>query len=63
MDERDKLNAISQKVIGFTFNAHNELGPGFIERIYAEALAFELKRNNVNFEEEKAIKINYKGKE
>ncbi|MDD5004990.1 MAG: GxxExxY protein [Candidatus Omnitrophica bacterium] len=63
MVDKEELNAISQKVIGLAFDVHNELGPGFIERIYSEALALEFARNNVKFEKEKTIKIGYKGKE
>ena len=60
---QDKLNAISKKIIGLAFKVHNKLGPGFIERIYSEALALEFKNKEILFEQEKIIKVNYNGKE
>ena len=38
---------------------HSELGPGFIESIYARALVVELKNRGLQVEREKVIKIWY----
>ena len=63
MTAREELNAVSQKIIGLAFKVHNKLGPGFIERIYSQALAFELERAGTKFEQEKTIRIHYEGKD
>ncbi len=39
----------------------NELGTGFLEPVYQEALAIELKTRGIPFEREKELTINYKG--
>ena len=39
----------------------NELGTGFLEPVYQEALAIELKTRGIPFEREKELTIKYKG--
>ena len=41
---------------------YNELGSGYKEQIYQEALAVEMKENNLKFLKEKEIPVYYKGK-
>jgi|SRR5579875_1556201 len=40
---------------------HRELGMGFKENIYKDALEIELKNNNISYQREKQFKIEYKG--
>ena len=42
-------------------NVHNELGKGFTEIVYKDALEIEFNRNNIPFEREKEYSIDYKG--
>jgi len=48
-------------VIGAAIEVHKHLGPGFIERIYHEALCFELKARRIPFDRESVVVVNYKG--
>ena len=57
----DKLNLISEKIIGCAFTVSNTLGAGFLEKVYQNALAVELLSEGLVVEKEKAITINYKG--
>ncbi len=41
---------------------HRELGPGFLEALYAEAMAIELQARGVAFAREVAVAIRYKDK-
>lgn len=41
---------------------HRELGSGFLERVYQDALEIEFKDQNIPYEREKEIQIMYKGK-
>lgn len=41
---------------------HNELGNGFLEPVYQEALEEEFKLQNIQYEREKLLPIMYKGK-
>ena len=43
-------------------NVHKELGCGFLEAVYQEALAIEFRRQNIPFEQEKELPIYYLGK-
>jgi len=57
----DFLKTKSYEVIGACMNVHNELGAGFLESVYQEALAFELKLLDIPFKNEVPLKIKYKG--
>jgi GxxExxY protein len=56
------INDITYKIIGAAMNVHKELGPGFLEAVYQEALAIELEESNILFEKEKKLNIRYKNK-
>lgn len=42
--KREKLDKITEKIIGLAIRIHKKLGPGFVEKIYEKALAFEFKK-------------------
>ena len=48
------------KIIGACMEVHNELGNGFLEAVYQEALGLEFKEQNIPFVQEKVIDIYYK---
>jgi GxxExxY protein len=50
----------SFSVIGACMEVHNELGPGFLEPVYQEALEIELSTQNIPFQREVRLPINYK---
>lgn len=49
------------KILGCAMEVHNELGPGFLEAVYQEALSIELASSRIKHEKEKVINISYKG--
>lgn len=49
-------------IIGAAMEVHRELGHGFLEPAYQEALALELELRGISFEREVALPIHYKGK-
>ena len=53
--------ALIRNVIGAAIEVHRHLGPGFVESIYEQALAFELAERGVSFERQKEILVPYKG--
>ncbi len=50
----------SYQLLGVLFDVHNELGGGFLEAVYSDAIQHELKLRNIPFEKEKQYKIHYK---
>lgn len=50
----------SYKLIGICMEIHRELGMGFREIVYKDALEFELRINKIRYEREKQFKIRYK---
>jgi GxxExxY protein len=40
--ERDRLNAITERIIGAAIEVHHELGPSMLESAYEACLAYEL---------------------
>lgn len=51
----------SGKILKACFEVHNELGNGFLEPVYQEALELEFKNQNIPYEREKLLPIVYKG--
>ena len=48
------------KIIGILFEVHKNLGKGFSEIVYKDALEFEFNAANIPFEREKEYRIEYK---
>lgn len=53
--------AITKAIIGAFYEVYNRLGFGFLEAVYAEALARELRRMGHKVEREVLVKVWYKG--
>ena len=56
-----KLEKETGKIINACMEVHNELGAGFLEPVYQEALEKEFKLQNIPYEREKVLPIIYKG--
>lgn len=57
----DRLNHISQQVIGACIEVHRVLGPGLLESAYEDCLGYELKDRGIHFEQQKPLPVVYKG--
>jgi GxxExxY protein len=51
----------SYKIIGTCMEVHNNLGAGFLEIVYKDALEYEFKKADIPYEREKMYDVNYKG--
>ena len=51
----------SYNIIGAAIEVHNELGCGFLEAVYQEALEIELQKRKIPYKREALINIKYKG--
>ncbi len=56
------MKRISERVIGCAYAVGNELGPGFLEAVYENALCFELKQQGIEVERQVQLDVCYKGK-
>ena len=52
---------ITDKIIGAAIEVHRALGPGLLESAYQLCLAQECRLQKLSFEEQTALKLNYKG--
>jgi GxxExxY protein len=59
-DSKSEINSLTYKIIGICFEVYNQLGKGFLEVVYKDALEYELQKNGISFEREKKYIIKYK---
>ena len=52
---------LTRKIIGACYTVHNELGCGFLEKVYQEALSIVLHEQGIPFEREKHLPISFHG--
>jgi GxxExxY protein len=48
---------LTDRIIGAAIQVHKELGPGFLELMYEEALAIELAAARIGFERQKLLPV------
>ena len=53
--------ALSERIIGCAFTVANTLGSGFLEKVYENALALELRMAGLAVEQQRGITVTYKG--
>ena len=54
---------LTDKVLAAAYSVHRELGCGFFEKVYQEALAIVLSEQGIPFEREKHLPIFYHGRQ
>lgn len=52
---------LTSRIIGCAIAVHRELGPGFLEAVYENALSVELNRQGLAVERQKTARIRYQG--
>lgn len=55
------INDLTYKLNGAIFEVNRVLGPGFLEKVYENALMMELRSQGINAESQVPIKVHYKG--
>ncbi len=53
---------LSYEIINAAIKVHAQLGHGFLEKVYENALAIELKNKNITFHQQAPIKVFYESK-
>lgn len=52
---------VATEIIGAAIEVHRARGPGFLEKIYQEALCLEFDARGLRFERERAVAVHYRG--
>ena len=55
----DMLNALSERIIGCAFTVANGLGSGFLEKVYENALAHELRKAGLTVAQQQGVSVIY----
>jgi GxxExxY protein len=59
--DSNKLNGLSETVIGSAFIVLNALGSGFLEKVYENALAYELRKRGLTVAQRHGVAVMYTG--
>ena len=57
------INDLTYKVIGSAYKVHNILGPGFLEKVYENALIIELKKLGIYARQQVKLPVLYEGQQ
>jgi len=52
-------NELSKIIVDCCFRIHKKLGPGLLESVYEEILAYELRKQNITFKRQLGIPVIY----
>lgn len=55
------VNKLTERIIGCAYRVHNELGPGFLEKVYENALKLELDEAGLTVVQQSPIPVHYRG--
>jgi len=54
-------DALTERIIGCSYTVLNTLGPGFLESVYENALAHELRKAGLGVEQQRPLTVRYDG--
>lgn len=57
----DRINQITEKIIGAAYKVANTLGVGFLEKVYENALAHELRKQGLRVDQQRPVDVYYDG--
>lgn len=55
------INPLSERIIGGAFTVANALGTGFLEKVYENALAHELRKSGLRVRQQVGVAVHYDG--
>jgi hypothetical protein len=61
MEDKERLDRITETIIGVAIDVHRTLGPGLLESAYESCLGFDLVARGLCVERQKAVPLTYKG--
>ena len=57
----EKTEALINNIIGAAIDVHRELGPGYLEKVYEQAMSLELKHRGLSHSTQTPVIVYYKG--
>ncbi len=55
----EELNSLTERIIGCAYEVSNRLGSGFVEKVYENAHAHEMRKNGLKVLQQYPIKVQY----
>ncbi len=55
----ERINQITERIIGCAYSIANTLGVGFLEKVYANALAHELTKSGLRVDQQRPVDVYY----
>jgi GxxExxY protein len=62
MEEKILYKDLSYKIVGLAMEAHTELGPGFLEKVYENALMVLFEENRIRARQQFPIAVQFHGR-
>jgi GxxExxY protein len=56
------INELTEAIIGCAYRVHNALGPGFLEKVYENALFIEIKETGLAAKQQEPVPVYYRGR-
>ncbi|MGB2727742.1 MAG: GxxExxY protein [Halobacteriota archaeon] len=60
MTKEERLNRVTESIIGAAIEVHRDLGPGLLESAYETCLSFELVEYGLKVEQQKPLPVVYR---
>jgi len=61
MEDEMTVDDLTHRIIGCAYKVHNTLGPGFLEKVYENALRIELEKAGFRVQQQEPINVVYDG--
>ncbi len=61
MQDSEKKDPLTGKIIGCAIEVHRALGPGLLESTYEECICYELKQRGLSIKRQVSLPVKYKG--
>ncbi len=61
LERAQKTDDLTYRIIGAAMAVHSELGPGFFEKVYENALCHEFDKRGIRYHQQKRYRVQYDG--